>query len=134
MTEEQQIKMLNIVVRTKLAPSEVHGIGVFALNDIPKGTKLYTTMYPQPFKISPDNLNGLYPEVREYLMSKWSRMVNGEAFMCPDTNFQAYMNHSNKPNYDNKTDLTTKLIKAGEEVFEDYRNIEGWAKVFKFIK
>lgn len=43
------------------------------------------------------------------------------------------MNHSPEPNYDAVSDTAIRTIKAGEEVMEDYRLIDGWQEVFPFL-
>jgi SET domain-containing protein len=131
---QADIDYLNSIVRLRVAPSPVHGVGIFATKDIPKGTKLYADQAPLPYKISKGNLDKLFPDVKDLLLERWPRMVEGEAFAFPDIFFQGYMNHSDDPNYDNKTDTTLKDIQAGEEIFEDYRNIPGWEQVYTFLK
>lgn len=132
--EEKQIQELNTYVRTYIAPSPVHGVGVFALRDIKKGEKLYTDIVPRLYNLPVKYFTFLFPEVKKYLMSRWPQVVNGSAFGFPDTRIQAFLNHSYEPNYDAQADKALVDIKAGEEVFEDYRKIPGWEKVFVWIK
>ena len=130
----QQSRELNEYVKTRIAPSSVHGVGVFALRDIKQGEKLYTDMRPKIYTLPYAEFNELNKEVREYLLERWPQVVNGSAFGFPDTRIQAFMNHSDAPNYDAHTDVALTDIKAGEEIFEDYRVIEGWDKVFAFLQ
>jgi SET domain-containing protein len=126
----ETIAIVNSLIKIKLQPSKVHGIGVFAMRDIEKGVKLYSDIFPQAFKIPYEDFDKLFPEVEEYILTHWPLVVTGSAFMWPDVKFQAFMNHSDKPNYDAKNDITLKKIKAGEEIFEDYRKIESWKEAF----
>lgn len=130
---EKQIRELNTYVKTYIAPSPIHGVGVFALRDIPKGQKLYTDIMPRLYNLPAKEFKNLFPEVKKYLMGRWPQVVNGSAFGFPDTRIQAFMNHSYEPNYDAQTDEALRDIKANEEVTEDYRLIPGWEKVFVWI-
>ena len=131
---EQQIKELNSYVLTRIAPSKIHGVGVFALRDIPKGRKLNVGMITKLYTLPHSSFLKLFPEVREMLLERWPQIVNGSRFLYPDTKIQAFMNHSDKPNYDAKEDIALEDIKKGEEITEDYRQIEGYEKVFKWLK
>ncbi len=134
MNTEEQLNELNSYARLRLAPSPIHGIGVFAIRDIPKGTRLYAQVAPRGFKISKGNLNKLFPEIREYILERWPLAAKGESFAWPDCFIQGYMNHSDEFNYDLKTDTTTRDIKVGEEITENYRDIEGWQDIFTWLK
>lgn len=132
--QEETIAILNTLVRVKVAPSKIHGVGLFAIRDIPKGTKLYANMFPQAYKIPFGSFRKLFPDIREMLLERWPNIVNGSAFMYPDTLLQAYCNHSEDNNYDGITDMTIKDIEEGEEITENYKQIPNWEKVFKWLK
>lgn len=132
--QDETIAILNSLVKVRIAPSEIHGVGIFAVRDITKGQKLYADMFPQAYRVPYGSFGKLFPEIRQLLLERWPQIVNGSAFMWPDTRIQAYMNHSTKPNYDAIKDIILKDIKAGEEVTEDYRKIEGYKKVFPWLK
>lgn len=131
--QDEQIDFLNSAVKIKVAPSKIHGVGLFATRDIPKGAKLFADMFPKGFQIPKGSLGKLFPEVREYLEGRWPRITLGEPFMWPDTLFQAYCNHDNDPNYDCLMDVTLKPIWGGEEITEDYRQIRGWEEAHKWL-
>lgn len=131
--QDKQINFLNEAVRVKIGPSKVSGVGIFAMRDIPKGSKLYGDMFPTPFEVPFNSFKKLLPEVREYIVSRWPRVVQDGGFMWPDVLWQAYMNHSDDPNYDCVKDITIYDIKAGEEIFEDYRRIENWEKAYPWL-
>lgn len=129
----EQINWLNERVKTRLAPSKVEGIGLFAIRDIAKGQRVYASVFPQRYDLSYGNFSKLFPEVREFLLGRWPQIPNGSAFFYPDTFLQSYCNHSDDPNYDASTDLALKDIKAGEELFEDYRQIFGYEKIYPWL-
>ena len=133
MTQDQAIDLLNSHVKLRIAPSSIHGIGVFAIRDIPKGARLNADLAPIPYKVPYSSFNKLFPEIRELLLERWPQIVNGSAFCYPDVRLQAYMNHSEEPNYDARTDIVLKDITKGEEVTEDYRLINGYAQVYPWL-
>ena len=131
-SNEDQINKLNEIVKVRLAPSKVHGIGVFAIRDIGKVQRLWGDIYPQFFDLPYSHFGKLFPEVKQLIMERWPGIASeysllaGGRFAYPDTLLQAYINHSDEPNYDPEIDLTLRDIKVGEEITEDYRKIEGW--------
>ena len=128
------ITRINSLVKAKIAPSKIHGVGLFAIRDLHKGQRLNADIYPVPFRISEGNISKLLPEVRELLISHWPQITYGGAFMYPDTRLQAYINHSDVPNYDCIKDEIVRDIKEGEEITEDYRKIKGWEVAFEWLK
>lgn len=131
---ENAIKLLNEIVKVRIAPSKVHGVGVVAMRDLKKGEKLYLDAQFQWLDVPYKKFKELRPEVRELILERWPLVIKGSHFVYPDTRLQAYCNHSDFPNYDNKTDTTLTKIYAGEEITEDYKNIEGWETVYPWIK
>lgn len=127
------IETLNEVVKVRVGVSSVHGVGLIAMRDIQKGEALNADAIPHAFDVPFKSFKKLRPEVRQLLLERWPHIVNGSPFLFPDTKLGAYLNHSNTPNYDAKTDLVLEDIKEGEEVFEDYRQIEGFEQVYPWL-
>jgi len=132
--EEKQIKELNELVKIKIAPSKVHGVGVFAIRDLKKGEKLYSDIAPIAYKIRYESMDKLMPNVRDLLLGQWPNIINGSIFFYPTLRFQAFMNHSYDPNYSAMNDEVTKDIKAGEEIFENYLFINNSQQIFPWLK
>ena len=110
---------LNNTVWCKLAPSPIHGIGVFAIRNIKKGQKLYCQSNRKTFI----NLNEeLLPEIEEIVRQRWPLAFEGDLFLSPndDARLISFMNHSNDPNYDKYNDVALRDITKGEEITEDY--------------
>lgn len=129
------IRMVNDVVSVRLAPSDIHGIGVFAIRDIKKGERLYVDAMPEMLDIPYKRFKDIREEVREVILERFPRVATTNShFLAPDTLMQIYMNHSDNPNYSNKDGKALRKIKKGEEVTENYRDIEGWEKVYKWLK
>jgi hypothetical protein len=124
---------LNEEVKTRIAPSKIHGVGEFALRDLHKGEKLYADRFPVIYRTKHAFFGWLRPEVSKLLLERWPNIVNGSQFMWPDTNIQAYMNHSEDANYDAVNDVMLKSVKEGEEITENYRAINGYAQVFPWL-
>lgn len=140
--QERQIYELNATVKCKLAPSKIHGIGVFAIRDIQKGERLYVrpdaSQSPELrvwYKVPFGSFGKLFPEVRELILDRWPSVVNGGLFTSPNEQWPVlWMNHSDDPNYESKTDSALRDIRKGEEITEDYRTMDNWEKVFPWLK
>lgn len=130
---KEAIKLLNDIVKVRIAPSTINGVGVIAMRNIKKGEKLYLDSIPHAFDIPFKKLGDLKTDVREIILSHWPNVVNGSHFLYPVTKMTAFLNHSDEPNYDAKEDKVLKDIKAGEEVTENYKLIDNWQKVFSFL-
>lgn len=111
-----------------LKPSKIHGIGVFALRDIPKGTKViwqYDTV--ETITMSEHEFATLPYEIQQEILSRVI-FIKGEplTFLDPNcvTDYRSYMNHSNTPNTDGIYTLTD--IKKGEELTESYTQMGDW--------
>lgn len=130
---EKAIQLLNDVVKIRVGPSTIHGVGVIAMRNIKKGEKLYADSIPHMLDVPYKDFKKLRPEIAELILGRFPQIVNGSHFMYPDTKMQAYMNHSVMPNYDAQTDKALRKIRKGDEITEDYRKIEGYEKVYPWL-
>ena len=107
---------LNNFVYCKLAPSEISGIGVVAIRDIPNNTELFGGEN----EYTHDNEDTILPEIKALILDHHSRSEFWD--MVPNPNrdvwMQCYMNHSYTPNSDGI--FATMDIKKGTEITEDY--------------
>lgn len=133
--EEKQIETLIRWINCYIAPSDIHGVGIFAIRDIPEGTKLYLDIMPELFRLPYKKLKNNCPAyVHDTLVSRWPRVKLGEPFVYPDARYVAYMNHGgDDANYDAINDVALRDIKEGEELTEDYRKITGARQVYDFL-
>jgi SET domain-containing protein len=129
----ESIKLLNEIVKIKLAPSPIHGIGVFAMRNIKKGENLYTDIIPHQFDVPYSKFPKLRVGIAEQILGHFPLVVEGSHFLYPVTKMSAYLNHSDKPNYDAVKDVALQDIKKGEEITEDYRKIPSWKKVYNWL-
>ena len=130
---KQAIKLLNDIVKVRIAPSPIHGVGVFAMRDLKAGEQMELDAIPHAFDIPYSKLGELDKDARELILSHWPNIVTGSHFLYPVTKMTAFMNHSDDPNYDAKTDKMLKDVKKGEELTEDYRKIDLYEKVFPWL-
>lgn len=130
---KEAVKLLNEIVKIKLAPSPIHGVGVFAMRDIKKGENLYTDIIPHQFDIPYKKFNELDQDIREIILGHFPLIIEGSHFMYPVTKMSAYLNHAEDANYDAKNDKALRKIKKGEEITEDYRLIANYKKVFNWL-
>lgn len=117
------VDYLNESVWCKVAVSPIEGVGVFAIRDIPKDTKIsdYEGNIVS-FTLTEEEFGQLLPEVRDLILDRTFFVEDMPlTFMSPNSVqvLQAYMNHSDTPNSDGWN--TLRDIKKGEEITEDYR-------------
>ena len=116
----------------RLAPSPIHGVGVFAVRDIPKGIDPFAVRvrYPRGWvRITSAELAAAPAGVRDLLASIFLPDDAG-AFRIPVlgpnlVDIGAYLNHSDKPNMrtdDGHRFVTKRKIRAGEELTVNYRS------------
>lgn len=141
LTNEEQAQELSRTVKCKLGPSKIHGVGVITLRNIEKGEQLHCALTTKPnwYTIKYANLKkylkDVFPEVLQLIIERWPHVVNGQPFISPnyDARLTSFMNHSDNPNYDPKTDLALSDIPAGEEVFVDYRVVPNYQEAYPWL-
>ena len=111
---------VNKTVLATLAPSAIHGVGVFAVQDIKKDSGVYLRWEPRG--LLQTTLSKLKPEVKKIIIQRWPPVQDGYPFLHPheDVNLGSFINHSDTPNYNQDRDCAIKDIKAGEEITENY--------------
>lgn len=123
-------------VYARIRPSKIHGVGVFAIRDIPKGTRIFpedeTELVWQ--KKSALGLDELPEEIRRLYDQFCLITAKGETYGCPK-NFNLmtvawYLNHSKTPNVGCSKDYTffaLRDIRMGEELTADYHTYNDFA-------
>src|SRR3990167_311244 len=119
MTVEEQIIYLNETVWCRLAPSKIHGLGVFAIRDINKGTLVWRR-YGSLFNVPRDMFDQIDQAVRELILTLHLFSETSVFFYSPNdiVMLMAFMNHANPPNTDENAAL--RDIAKGEEITENY--------------
>jgi hypothetical protein len=72
--------------------------------------------------------------VKALLTERFPRLYVDSVCAYPDARYQAYCNHSEDYNYDCLTDTLIEDVKAGEEITENYRHIQGWQEAHPWLK
>ena len=115
-----------ILVKTKIGPSKLHGIGLFADQFIPKGT--ITWEYHPKFDASftEDDVKSMSePSRNQFLHYSFVDKESGKHVLCFDD--QRFINHSKElANIDSTPhrDIAAKDINIGEEMICDYTKFE----------
>jgi hypothetical protein len=112
-------------VYTRLKPSKIHGVGVIAIRDIPKGTFVFAKDDDDILWVDKKDTMDLPPLLKEFYDDFC--IVKGDKYGCPE-NFDKltiawYLNSSDKPNVaadENYRFYALRDIKTGEELTADY--------------
>tara|TARA_Y100000310_G_C20575224_1_gene760065 strand:- start:27 stop:563 length:537 start_codon:yes stop_codon:yes gene_type:complete len=156
--KEKLIENLREEVLCRIGPSEIHGVGVFAIKDIPKGAELFKTSNKlmssdhDIIDLSEEELTDLDDEVVTIIKSNFVKSHLGSYSLPkggPNELFWGYfINHSSVPNLSFKIDeedkqgfvkfVANREIKRGEELTEDYsylsKNKIFLMEQFKFLE
>lgn len=114
-----------------LKPSAIHGIGVFALVDIPAGVDcLFSNDKSEWIHISTQEVDLLPPQSKALIENFC--LYDDDGYFVPEYGFKmmdlsVYLNHSDSPNLislnEGERFKTIKNIKAGDELLIDYGTI-----------
>ncbi len=114
-----------LLVKTTLAPSTIHGIGLFAAQRIRAGTVIWRFHPGVDRFIDDHDLENLSPAAREQVLKyTYVDVALRRRILCGDD--ARFFNHSDDPNcldYPDERGGTTvarRNIEAGEELTSDY--------------
>jgi len=112
-----------LLVKTYLDRSPIHGLGVFAAETIPKGTKIWRYVEGFDRCYTPKQFARLPKAARDYLKD-YAYRVDGEIIFTVDNDH--YINHSDKPNtyLHNGYAIAARNIRKGQEITNDYREFD----------
>ncbi len=113
-------------VYTRLQPSKIHGVGVFAIRDIPKGVNIFKgDKSEMDTCINKSDVENFDEEIKKLYVDFC--VLKGDKYICPDSfnNLTVgwYLNHSKNPNVrcdENYEFFALRDIKKGEELTVDY--------------
>jgi SET domain-containing protein len=112
-----------LLIKTYLDKSPIHGIGVFAAERIPKGTKIWRFVEGYDRWYTPQEFAKLPKPARDFL-SYYGYRVDGEVLFTVDND--RHTNHSDTPNTYLKAGyvITRRNIRKNEEITVDYREFD----------
>lgn len=111
-----------LLIEHYVAPSSIHGLGVYAATFIPKGTKVWE-FHPAIDRVIPAcDIVGLPRHVIERIEAHSEYLPEQRAFRI-STDGDYFLNHSDDPNLEDRDGdmFARRDIQAGEELHYDYR-------------
>jgi SET domain-containing protein len=119
-------------VKAYIAPSGIHGMGLFAGEPIAKGSVVWGFDPPVDQRFKPEDLRGMSPEMKVFL-SRYAYSDRGTLVLCGD--HARFMNHSTTANCGNDSTrqytLALRDIAQGEELTDNYATMEDSWEPFK---
>ena len=125
------LKQLAESTYVMIKASPVHGIGVFAIRDIPKGTQdIFSQGIGDWIEVSKEEVEALPKHSRDLVENHC--LFDEKSYFIPDYGFKLvdlviYLNHSDSPNVvsinDGERFEAIRDISCGEELFVDYGTI-----------
>jgi len=112
-----------LLVKTYLDKSPIHGLGVFAAERIPKGTKIWRFVEGFDRCYTAKQFAKLPKAARDFLKD-YAYRVDGEILFTVDNDH--HMNHADKPNTVLRSGyaIAAKTIAKGAEITNDYREFD----------
>jgi SET domain-containing protein len=116
-----------MLIRTRVAPSAIHGLGLFTTEPVPRGTPVWRFEPGFDFAITPEQFAALPESAREH--TRWFGYLDGiTGNFLRSGDHACFMNHSPAPNTGAPADAVTPVttiamrdLAAGEELTCDYR-------------
>lgn len=115
-----------LLIRTRVAPSRIHGLGVFVVEAVPAGTPIWRFEPGFDRELAPEVVRALPPPAREFV--EWygyRRPADGVWILSGD--HACFMNHAHPPNTGTPPDrpgaswtVALRDLEAGEELTCDY--------------
>ena len=114
-----------LLVRTKVKPSNIEGLGLFSEEDIPKGTVVWKHDNILDGWYRASELRYYSDVTKEYIkhFCCYDKRIQGWIKSCDNAN---WMNHSDTPNLDSPNyyiHISNRDIKKGEELTLHYNTI-----------
>jgi hypothetical protein len=115
-----------LLIETRVASSAIHGLGLFAIKNVPRGTPIWKYQPGFDREFSPNQLTALPPEAQRHL--RWFAyldLLSGHWVLSGD--HACFMNHASVPNtgvpagtLPPVVTVALRDIEAGEEITCDY--------------
>jgi uncharacterized protein len=120
-----------LLVKTKLAPSTIHGIGLFAGELIPVGKEVWRFVKGFDLEKTPEELAELPLHIQQWIAKHFGYLdYHFHRYILPVDDAR-FINHSDNPNvcpdYTRDSyglDVSLRDISIGEEITTDYKTFE----------
>ena len=116
-------------IRYKLDSSGLHGLGLFAYEDMKKGQLIYTASPLLDVDITPEQFDSL-SEAEQHEIRWWGFFMPEEKIWHVDFDVSKFINHSYEPTVTQDTTrkeaylVATRDVHAGEELTQNYLEFE----------
>lgn len=112
--------LVNETITCKVKPSPIAGVGLFAIEPIKYGQKLYISeQLPQEF-IDGKEFDSLTENQKALILERFP-VYQETGFIHPHSDYLlSFVNHSKEPNYSPVYDVALRDIAIGEEIVFDY--------------
>lgn len=110
-----------LLVPTVVAPSLIHGLGLFAVWRVPKDTAVARVHHKFDRKLTPEQKANL-PKPAQRFVERYGYLDLSNGWWYLNADDLRYMNHSATPNtrQEGESDVAAADIAAGEELTCDY--------------
>lgn len=120
-----------LLIKTKIKESEIHGIGLFADEFIPKGAEIWRFTPGFDQKFTREQILS-FPDLLQIYIYKYSWRSKKSKFYIFSADNGKYFNHSDNPNAlseyrDDEEEVVTvalRDIQIGEEILDNYNSFE----------
>jgi len=111
-----------LLVKTRIGPSKIHGIGVFVEERIKKGQPIWVFDPRVDVRVRVADLPSFPPTMRAFFHKYgYDEMYEGERTIVLCGDHGRHVNHSDDPNMsDGDTDIAARDIEPGEELTCNY--------------
>lgn len=112
-----------LLVRTYVDKSPIHGLGTFAAETLPRGTRIWRYVEGFDQCYTPRQFRKLPKQARAFL-KLYGYKVDGEILFPAD--YDRHINHSDRPNtyLHNGYVIASRRIAKGTEITNDYREFD----------
>jgi len=118
-----------LLVKTRIGPSRINGLGLFAAQFIPQGTHVWKMVRWFDLVLTKEQIDRLSNPAREqFIRCGHLDLYTGEYILCADE--ARYLNHSENPNIrynadsDQDIDVAVRDIQEGEEITINYKEYD----------
>lgn len=120
-----------LYVKTHVAQSKIHGLGIFADEFIPRGTVIWKFTQGFDQKFTREQILS-FPEILQIYIYKYSWKGTKSKMYCFSSDNGKYFNHSSNPNtmsnyVDSEEEVVTTAVRdiqIGEELTDNYSSFE----------